>query len=103
MLFAGADLPIEDVAVVIGALFAGAVCGIWPLSAGARYGRPGLGVTGFVACLGSGLVLGCLLALPMAVFFRLLIGAMGRPPLPGGDGLGGEPFNPYANGKRSDF
>jgi hypothetical protein len=106
MLFAevgGVGLSPEDVAVLVGALFAGAVCGIWPLSAGAHRGRPGLGVTGFVCCVVSGFLLGCLLALPIAVFFRLLIGALGHPNPPGGPGLGGRPFDPYAHGKRADF
>jgi len=105
MLFAEAELDpeIQTIAVVIGALFMGAICGLWPLGAGMKKGRPGVGMTGFVACLGSGFVLGCLLALPMAIFFRLLIGVLERPPLPGADGLDSEPFNPYANGKRSAF
>jgi hypothetical protein len=99
MLFADEDLPAEAVAVLIGALVAGAVCGLWPLSAGARNGRPGLGVVGFVACVGSGVVLGCLLSLPTAAFFRILIGVLGHPEPPGG----ARPFNPYAKGNRSAF
>ena len=100
MLFADEAVSPEAIGVVFGALFAGAICGIWPLSAGANKGMPGLGVVGFVACVGSGFVFGCLLALPTALFFRLLIGALNKPLPP--DGLGGAPFNPYANGKRAD-
>ena len=103
MLFAEEELPLEAVVVVIAALFVGALCGLWPLAAGARKGRPGLGATGFFACLGSGFFLGCLLAFPTAVLFRVLIGLLDHPAPPGGDGLGGRPFNPYADGKRSAF
>ena len=103
MLLAEEGLPIEAVAALIGALFAGALCGLWPLAAGARKGRPGLGVTGFVACVGSGFFLGCLLALPTAILFSVLIALLDHPAPPGGDGLGGQPFNPYASGKRSAF
>ena len=103
MLFANELSPEESVFLLIGALFAGAVCGLWPLGAGIRKRRPGVAVTGFIACLISGVVLGCLLALPTAIFFRLLIGVLDPPPMPGGDGMGGEPFNPYAHGKRSEW
>ena len=106
MLFADAqaEVQIEPVVILIGAIFAGAVCGIWPLTAGAKKGRPGLGVIGFFACLGSGFVLGCLLALPMAIFFRLLIGALDHPPPPGGYGLDDDRFDdPYERRQRSAY
>src|SRR5262245_42614258 len=105
MLFADEGLPpdVQNMAILMGALFAGALCGLWPLSAGMNKGRTGVGIVGFFACLASGFILGCLLALPTALFFRLLIGLLERPPLPGGEGIGGEPFNLYAHGKRSAF
>ncbi|MDB5311983.1 MAG: hypothetical protein JWO38_6185 [Gemmataceae bacterium] len=110
MLFAAVDVNSQAYAFghLLGALPAGVICGLWPLSAGSRKGRPVLGVVGLGACVISGALLGCLLALPMAVFFRLLIGVLDHPTPPGGDGLGGDgpgdrPFNPYANGKRSAF
>jgi len=109
MLFAEEALPPDAFAigVVIGALFVGVLCGLWPLSAGIKKGRPGVGIAGFFTCLGAGFVLGILLALPTAIIFRLVIGVLDPPAPPvgdaGGEGLGGEPFNPYANGKRSAF
>lgn len=105
MLFAEAqmDPQIQSIAILIGAVFAGAVCGLWPLSAGAKKGRPGVGMTGFLVCVGSGFILGCLLALPMAIFFRLLIGVLERPSPHDSDRVEYEPLNPYANGKRSAF
>ena len=98
-------LPVQFVAAGVGAVIAGTLCGLWPLSAGARSGRPGLGVLAFVMCLISGFILGCLLALPTAIFFRVLIAALGHPaPPPGsGESLGGRPFDPYANGKGSQW
>jgi hypothetical protein len=105
MLLADEGLSVETMVLIrmFGALIAGLVFGLWPLNAGAQRGRPGLGIVGLVACVVSGFVFGCLLALPVAVFFRLLIGALGDSAPPGGPGLEDEPYNPYKNGKRSAF
>ena len=92
------------VGVLIGALVVGVLCGLWPLNAGFKKGRPGVGIAGFFACLGAGFVLGILLALPTAIIFRLVIGVLDHPAPPREDSvLESEPFNPYADGKRSAF
>jgi hypothetical protein len=101
MLFAeGAQTAASVVAVII-MLVVGILSGLWPLEAGSRTGRPGLGALGMCVCV-SVAFLGCLLAPPTALFFRVLIAILGHPvpPRGGAEGLGGEAYNPYANGKR---
>jgi hypothetical protein len=61
---------------LIGSLISGAICGLWPLSVGLKKGRPIMGVVGFVTCIPCGYLLGCLLALPVAFVFKLVIGAL---------------------------
>ncbi|MBP3955494.1 hypothetical protein J8F10_09390 [Gemmata sp. G18] len=102
---AGIDVNSRDYknAQMFGALTAGAVCGLWPLLSGFSKGRPILGIIGFFTCIPSAVFLGCLLSLPVAFVFKLLIGAMGSPKPPRKDDFPDEPFNPYANGKRSAF
>ena len=106
MLFADKGVSSEFVlGAVLVSLIAGALCGLGPLAVGAQKGRPGLGVTGFVACVGSGFLLGCLLAFPVGLFFCVLIALLDHPAPPegGGEELGGKPFDPYGGGKRYDF
>ncbi len=59
--------------IFIGGLFIGTLCGLLPLLVGLNKNRQTLAATGFVACLVSGLVLGLLLALPVAVIFTLIL------------------------------
>ena len=86
MLFAalfadGIDVNSQEfkIGVLIGSLAAGAVCGLWPLLTGLRNGRPIMGLVGFLTCIPCGLLLGCLLALPVAFVFKLLISALPAP------------------------
>ena len=58
---------------IIGAFVAGAICGLVPLVYGLATGETGLAVGGFVACVIGGLLLGVLLAVPMAAIFAWLI------------------------------
>lgn len=67
------------IGVLIGALVVGVVCGLLPLCVGISKKRPVLGGVGFVACIGGGLVLGLLLAAPLALVFTVIIAVMGPP------------------------
>jgi hypothetical protein len=58
---------------VIGATIAGAICGLVPLVYGIARGETGIGLAGFAACLIAGVVLGVLLAVPLAALFAWLI------------------------------
>jgi hypothetical protein len=81
-LFAdGIDVNSQEykIGVLLGSLAAGAICGLWPLLTGLNRGRPVMGVVGFVTCIPCGFLLGCLLALPVAFVFKLLIGALPEP------------------------
>jgi hypothetical protein len=105
MLFAAVNTnsPEYAFAVLLGSLIAGVICGLWPLCVGLSLNRPIMAVIGFFTCIPCGYLLGCLLALPVAFVFKLLIQAMGRPDPPSGNEFQDPPFNPYANGKRSAF
>jgi hypothetical protein len=58
---------------IIGAVVAGALCGVVPLVYGLVRGEPVLAVGGFAACVIGGLLLGVLLAAPLAAVFAWLI------------------------------
>jgi hypothetical protein len=58
---------------LVAAIIAGAVCGLVPLIYGLNKGQTGLAVGGFFACLAGGLILGLILAIPLAVLFAWLI------------------------------
>jgi membrane protein implicated in regulation of membrane protease activity len=59
-------------AVIVSALV-GAVCGLVPLVYGLVRGEIGLAAGGFAACIVSGVVLGVLLAAPVAALFTWLV------------------------------
>jgi hypothetical protein len=59
-------------AIAIGAVV-GVVCGLAPLIYGLNKNEKGLGWGGFGVCVASGMLLGALLALPMAILFSILI------------------------------
>jgi len=59
-------------AILIG-LIVGVVCGLAPLVSGFLTGRVGLGVAGLVVTAISGMLLGLLLAVPVAIVFTLVI------------------------------
>jgi hypothetical protein len=60
---------------IVGGLIAGILCGLIPLGAGARQNRLGIALSGFVVCMVSGVLLGALLALPVAFAFKVFISA----------------------------
>lgn len=63
----------SDTELIVGAIAAGIVSGLVPLVFGLVRGEKGLAFGGFAACTVAGLVLGLLLAVPMAIIFTVLI------------------------------
>jgi LytS/YehU family sensor histidine kinase len=61
------------IGVFIGGFFMGAFCGLAPLIAGVTKHRENLGYIGFASCIVSGLLLGIMLAGPVALVFTLII------------------------------
>ena len=61
------------IAMVIGAVVAGTLCGLVPYFFGKKRGQPTLGIVGLVCCIVGGLIAGLLLALPVAGVFALII------------------------------
>ena len=61
------------IGVFIGGLSMGAFCGLAPLIAGVIKHRENLGYIGFASCIVSGLLLGIILAAPVALVFTLII------------------------------
>jgi hypothetical protein len=59
--------------VLMGALIVGIIIGAIPGFFGAMRGKIGLGLLGFVYCVVSGLALGALLAIPVAIVFVYFI------------------------------
>lgn len=62
--------------MVIGIIFAVILCASIPISYGFKKGQPVLGLVGGVCAGGSAVVLGCLLGLPVALVFVLIIYAV---------------------------
>ena len=60
-------------ATILGALSMGILCGIIPFKLGKKYDQEGWGVAGLITSMISGLMLGILLALPMAGIFSSII------------------------------
>jgi hypothetical protein len=65
--------------VLVGGLFVGAVCGLLPLAVAKRKGRTAFGVASLVACTLSGLLLGLILAVPVAVILSAVALILGSP------------------------
>jgi hypothetical protein len=59
--------------IVIGALAAGAICGLVPLVVGLIRNQTALAFGGLLACIAGGFVLGVILAVPLAILFVVLI------------------------------
>jgi hypothetical protein len=72
-----------ETAVIAGALV-GAVCGLVPLIYGLVRGQTGLAGGGFAACIAGGVVLGVILAVPLAALFTWLVWRASRGLQPGG-------------------
>ena len=58
---------------VLGGLVAGSLCGLVPFSLAKKRGRKGLGIAALITCAASGVILGLLLALPVAASFSVAI------------------------------
>ena len=61
------------IGVLIGAIGVGLVCGLVPLAAGAFTRQMRLGTIGFAACVVGSLILGAILAVPLALIFTVVI------------------------------
>ena len=76
------------VALLIGAVIGGTLCGLIPYFFGRKRGQPTLGIVGLVSCIVGGLIFGIILALPVAGVFTLIIavrkGESGTPGAPPG-------------------
>lgn len=62
-----------NLGVLIGSLVVGILCGSAPLIFGFIKKRITTGIIGFVCCLIGGLILGIILALPLAIIFSIVI------------------------------
>ncbi len=60
-------------AALFGAISMGLLCGIIPFKLGKKHGQEGWGVAGLISSTIGGLILGILLALPMAGIFSSII------------------------------
>ena len=58
---------------ILGAIIAGALIGAIPAICGAIKQKMGLAIGGFFACLGSALLLGMILVIPVCAVFLFLI------------------------------
>jgi len=72
------------VGVFAGGFVVGLLCGLVPFFVGRKKDRASLGVAGLIACVVSGLILGIILALPVAIIFTAVIVVSARkgPELP---------------------
>ncbi len=61
------------IGIFVGALVAGALCGVAPLVIGIMRGRRFLGVVAMVSCVIAGLLLGFLLAAPVGLVFTIVL------------------------------
>ncbi len=81
---------------LFGAFLIGALLGLIPFFVARSRGQQGLGVAGLLASIGGGLILGFLLAAPVALVFTII--ALVRKPASGGPGAppgaGGAPPPP---------
>lgn len=61
------------IGTLVGGAFVGILCGLVPLIAGFTKGQPRLGWIGFASCVVAGLLLGLLVAAPVALVFTIVI------------------------------
>jgi predicted lipid-binding transport protein (Tim44 family) len=67
------------IGVFFGGLVAGALCGLLPLLLGMKKQRRGLALASWISCVLSGLILGLLLAVPVASVFTVVILCLKKP------------------------
>lgn len=61
------------IGILVGGGVMGILCGLGPLIAGRRRGYKTLGLVGFLVCIVCGLVLGILLAGPVALIWTVIL------------------------------
>jgi MFS family permease len=61
------------VGIFLGGFVVGALCGLLPLLVGLKKQRRGLALAGWISCVVAGLILGLLLAIPVALVFTVVI------------------------------
>ena len=61
------------IGTIVGGLLMGTLCGLGPLIAGRRKGFKTLGLVGFFTCIVCGLILGILLAGPVALIWTVIL------------------------------
>jgi hypothetical protein len=88
--------PVLILARLFGAFFIGALLGLIPFFVARKRGQQGLGVAGLVASIVGGLILGILLAAPVAFVFTIIAlvrqpSGPAAPPSPPGPGAAGGP------------
>jgi hypothetical protein len=88
--------PILIVARMFGAFFIGAVLGLIPFFVARSRGQQGLGIAALLSSIAGGLILGILLAGPVAFVFTIVAlvrtpPAPARPAAPPGPGAGSAP------------
>lgn len=64
--------------LLFGALMGGCITGLLPAILGALWGRKGLAIAGFLCCVFGSLLLGILLAIPVAIIFAVIILILGK-------------------------
>ena len=67
------------VGVLAGGFIVGGLCGLLPLLIGLKRQRPGLAWGSWISCVAAGLVLGLLLAVPVAIVFTVIILCLRKP------------------------
>ena len=70
------------IGVLFGALLVGGLCGLLPFFVGMNRNKVALGIAGLVSCSVGGLILGILLAAPIALIFTVIIVATKGPSAP---------------------
>ena len=67
------------IGVLFGGFVAGAICGILPLVFALKKRRRGLAIASWISCVIAGLILGVILALPVAIIFTIIIVCLKKP------------------------
>ncbi len=67
------------IGVLVGGFVVGTLCSVLPLVLAIKKKRPGLAVLSCICCIVSGLILGLILAVPVAVIFTVVIILLKKP------------------------
>ena len=66
------------IGTIIGGLFVGALCGLLPFGLAKWKRRVSLGIGALITCIVCGLILGIMLAAPVAIIFSAVVLIMGK-------------------------